>query len=80
MTKEEFNHATTFNRGCKFKINDKEFQCVNLGYDTCISSKSKSQGWYIRTLGDNGNTYFYSFSELYKKVKKYKIDNEHLIF
>lgn len=80
MTKEEFKHVTTFNRGCKFKINDREFQCVNLGYDICISSKSKSQGWYIKSLGDNGLTYFYSFKELYEKVRKYKSDNEHLIF
>ncbi len=80
MTKEEHIHATTFNRGSKFKINDREFQCVNLGYDTCISSKTKTQGWYIKSLGDNGLTYFYSFSELYNKVRRYKNDNKHLIF
>lgn len=80
MTKEEFNHITLLRRGEKFKINDKEFQCVNLGYDTCISSKKKTQGWYIKTLYDNGNTYFYSFEELYNKIKKFKNENKHLYF
>ena len=79
MTKEENILFTIFNRGTKFKINEREFMCTNLGYDTCISSKLKAQGWYIRSLGDNGNTYFYSFEELYRKVKKYKNENKHLI-
>ena len=78
MTKEEYTHITAFNRLTKFKINEREFICLNLGYDTCISSKVKTQGWYIKSLGDNGMTYFYSFSELYKKVKQYKNDNKHL--
>jgi hypothetical protein len=79
MTKEQHLIITTFNRGTKFKINEREFMCINLGYDTCISSKVKTQGWYIRSLGDNGLTYFYSFQELRDKVKKYKSENKHLI-
>jgi len=80
MTKEQLQYVTLLGRNDKFKINDKEFQCVNLGYDNCISSKKKTQGWYIKSLGDNGKTYFYSFKELYNKIKKYRNDNEHLIF
>lgn len=80
MTKEEFTHITLLRRGEKFKIGEKEFQCVNLGYDTCISSKKKVQGWYIKSLYDNGNTYFYSFEELYNKIKKHKDLNKHLYF
>ncbi len=80
MTKDEFAINTTFKKLTKFKINEREFICVNLGYDNCISSKKKTQGWYIKSLGDNGKTYFYSFKELYNKIKKYRNDNEHLIF
>lgn len=80
MTEDEFKYITLLRRYEKFKINDREFQCMNLGYDNCIVSKAKKQGWYIRSLGDNGNTYFYSFEALYKKISKFRNENKHLYF